>query len=355
MAGRRSAGGARRAALPARLSPQLATLSKTLPEGGDWLYEIKFDGYRILARIDRGKVRLVTRGGHDWTSKMAPLARALCGLGVRSAWLDGEIVVLDESGVPHFNALQNAFDSARTNGIRYFLFDVPYLDGYDLRALPLRERRARLEELLESNASEEVRFSAALSGDARSILRSACELKLEGILAKRADAPYVSARTTTWLKLKCAQQQEFVIGGYTDRSGSSSEVGSLLLGVYRADGQLVFAGAVGTGWNAKTGAELKTRLGELEVSRSPFAADGPVQSGRWSRGSRGAKHWVKPQLVAQVSFTEWTSDGSIRHASFQGLRADKPAKAVVRETPRPDPPSPRGRRRARSDPHGIAS
>jgi bifunctional non-homologous end joining protein LigD len=264
---------------------------------------------------------------------MAPLARALEGLGLRSAWLDGEIVVLDEDGVPSFNALQNAFDSARTDTIRYFLFDVPHLEGYDLRAVPLRARRAALERLLEGNASDELRFSAALPGDAESVLHSACELGLEGILAKRADAPYVSARTTTWLKLKCAEQQEFVIGGYTDRSGSSAEIGSLLLGVHRDDGQLAFAGAVGTGWSSKTATELKRRLREIEIASPPFAADAPARRGRWAKRSGGAKHWVEPRLIAQVTFTEWTADGLIRHASFQGLREDKPAEAVVREAP----------------------
>ena len=323
--------GAVKAALPAKLAPQLATLAKSVPSDGDWLYEIKFDGYRILARIDGGRVRLITRGGHDWTAKMVPLARAVEGLGLQSAWLDGEIVVLDEAGTPSFHALQNAFDSARSEGIQYFLFDAPYFGGYDLRTVPLRDRRSFLSQVLEGKTREAVRFSAEFPGDAESVLRSACELKLEGIIAKRADAPYVSARTVTWLKLKCSASQEFIIGGYTDRAGTSSEVGSLLLGLHRDDGKLVFAGGVGTGWSSKAAKELKARLKKLEVAKSPFAPDGPARKGRWSRRSAGAEHWVKPQLVAQVAFSSWTPDGLVRHASFQGLTDDKPAKAVTRE------------------------
>jgi bifunctional non-homologous end joining protein LigD len=231
--------GAVAAALPERLSPQLATLARSVPGGNDWLYEIKFDGYRVMIRIEHGKARLITRGGHDWTAKVPLLAQAIESLGLGSAWLDGELVVLKEDGTPDFNALQNAFDAAHTETIRCFLFDMPCLEGYDLRRVALEQRRALLERLLAERGGERLRFSAAFDGDPDRILQTACQLGLEGVIAKRKDAPYVSRRTETWLKLKCAERQEFVIAGYTERSGASREIGSLLLGVHDEAGRLI--------------------------------------------------------------------------------------------------------------------
>ena len=296
-----------------------------MPTTGEWIYEIKFDGYRILTRLDAGSARLFTRNGHDWTARMRPLARDLEACGVQSAWLDGEVVVMNSDGVPDFNALQNAFDGARTESIVYFLFDVPFLDGYDLRRVPLHARRALLKQLVEANGTERVRYSDDFPGDAASVLKSACAMKLEGIIAKRKDAPYVSARTDTWLKLKCSARQEFVVIGFTDRAGSKTEVGSLLLGYHDEDGKLRYGGSVGTGWNAATAADLRRRLAKIEVG-TPAVDPSTVKPGRWSRRKPGAEHWVKPELVAEVSFTEWTPDGHVRHPSFVGLRLDKPAK-----------------------------
>jgi len=324
--------GAVKAELPARLAPQLATLAKEVPTRGDWIYELKFDGYRLLARVDaKGQARLITRNGNDWTSKMEPLAAAVEALGVRSSWLDGEIVVLDDNGVPSFNALQNAFDSSRTGGIVFFLFDAPFFDGHDLRQVPLQNRRALVRRLVEAKGGETVRLSEAFSGDPARILQSACALKLEGIIAKRADARYVSERSEAWLKLKCQQRQEFVIAGYTDRAGSSAEVGALLLAYHDENGTLRSAGSVGTGWSAATAADLRKRLAKLELAE-PQIDTSTVPAGRWSRRSAGAEHWVKPTLVAEVSFGDWTPDGHIRHAKFEGLRDDKPAQAITRET-----------------------
>ncbi len=323
--------GAQRAALPESLSPQLATLSKDMPPQGDWLYELKFDGYRLLARTDaQGRVRLVTRNGNDWTSKMQPLAKAVAALGAKSSWIDGEIVVLNEEGNPDFNLLQNAFDAARTGNIVYFVFDLPYADGHDLRRVPLRERRAMLRRLVDAHGSETVRLSEHFTGDAAQILRGACELKFEGIIAKRADAPYVSDRATSWLKLKCSERQEFVIAGFTDRQGSRSQVGALVLGYHDDDGKLRPGGSVGTGWDAATAARLHARLVKLETDKPPFEA-GEVKPGRWSKRAAGAERWVKPELVAEVSFGEWTPEGHVRHGVFQGLREDKPAKSITRE------------------------
>ena len=325
--------GAVKAALPAKLAPQLASPAQTLP-AGDWVYEIKFDGYRLLARIENGEARLFTRRGHDWTQKMPELAKALAQLPVSSAWLDGEIVVIGDDGTPDFNALQNVFQRPHAGGIEYFVFDVPYLDGYDLRRVSLRERRARLKALLDRHPADHVRFSVDFDADPISILQSAEKMKLEGLIAKRADAPYVSERTVTWLKLKCRQRQEFVVVGYCDRGGEAgaAEIGSLLLGVY-ASGELKFVGGVGAGWNAKTAAGLKQRLVSLRTATSPFTRSEAVKRSRWARRAAGAERWVKPQLVAEVSFAGWTPDDQIRHAKFEGLRLDKPAREVVREAP----------------------
>ena len=325
-----AAAGAKKAALPATLKPQLATLSKAVPADGQWLYEIKFDGYRLLARIERGRARLFTRRGLDWSERMQPLVKELEAMGVASAWLDGEIVVLGEQGVPDFNALQNAFDAKRTGDIVFCLFDVPYFEGYDLRAVPLVSRRALLKALLEEKGTDRLRFSADFAGDGADILQSACKAGLEGVIAKRRDAPYVSARTEAWLKLKCAQRQEFVVIGYTDRSDGRPEIGSLLLGYHDEQGTLRSAGSVGTGWDAKTAAELHRRLTALKTT-TPAVDAKTLQPGRWSRRRAVDEHWVKPRLVAEVSFADWTPDGQIRHSVFQGLREDKRPLEITRE------------------------
>jgi bifunctional non-homologous end joining protein LigD len=320
-------------ALPASLSPQLATQASGLPAQGRWIFEIKFDGYRMLARFDGAtKPRLFTRNGHDWSSKLPALIDELAALKLQGTWLDGEVVVLGPDGLPDFNALQNAFDGAATRDITYFVFDVPWFEGHDLRAVPLRERRALLESFFASRGSDHVRLSSAFDADPVNLMRSVEQLKLEGIIAKRDDAPYVSRRTDSWLKLKTQQRQEFVIAGFTDRGGeaAATEIGSLLLGVHDDQGQLVSVGNVGTGWSGKAAAELKDRLLKLEVAKTPFDTP-PTGSKRWVRRSGVPERWVKPQLVAEVAFAHWTPDGHIRHAKYVGLRTDVPARQVRRE------------------------
>ncbi|MBE7416573.1 MAG: DNA ligase D [Ideonella sp.] len=338
--------GALKATPPAALAPQLATQANGLPvhgtdgapADGGWIFEIKLDGYRMLARFDGGAAapRLFTRNGHDWSARMQPLQRELAALKLKASWLDGEVVVPGPDGLPRFNALQNAFDAADTSDIVYYVFDLPYFEGHDLRAVPLRERRRLLEALLEQRGSEHVRLSATFDADPVQLMQSIEALKLEGLIAKRADSPYVSRRTDSWLKLKSRQRQEFVIAGFTDRSGDprAAEIGSLVLAVHDEHGRLRPAGNVGTGWSAKTAALLKTRLLKLEVGAPPFepAAAGDGKSKRWPKKSTWPERWVKPQLVADVNFADWTPDGSIRHATFVALRDDKPARQVQRET-----------------------
>ena len=322
-----------KAELPAKLEPQLATLSTGLPATGDWVFEIKFDGYRLMTRIDQGVPRLITRGGHDWSSKMPVLRKELASLGLQASWLDGEIVALGPNGIPDFNVLQNAFEHAAAGELLYFVFDVPFFEGYDLRQVPLRERRQLLKTFLESKQAAHLRYSADFEAEPASILESARRLNIEGIVAKRSDSPYVSARAETWLKLKTHLRQEFVIAGYTNRENiaRAAEIGSLLLGVYDEDLQLVSVGSVGTGWSSSTAAMLKQKLAQIEVAAAPFSAASVPAKGRWTKRPPGSERWVKPQLVAEVSFGQWTPDGQIRHATFVGLRADKPAKEVRRE------------------------
>lgn len=323
--------GAVKAPLPAALSPQLATLASAPPNDPDaWIYEIKLDGYRILARIDGRSVRLFTRNGHDWSSKLKRLVQALEKMKLAPCWLDGEIVVPDERGIPDFQALQNAFDEAHPEKIVYYLFDMPFHGGFDLRAAPLLERKNLLASLLAQSGLEPIRLSERLDANPREVLASACRMGLEGVIAKRSASPYVPRRSGDWLKLKCTQRQEFVIGGYTDPQGARQGLGSLLLGVYDSDGRLAYAGNVGTGFDQKTLRDLRKKLDANARIRSPFSDRTPLD---------GKAHWVNPRLVAEVSFGEWTRTGRIRHAVFQGLRLDKPPQSVVQETPAPPPPA----------------
>lgn len=318
-----------KADLPATLSPQLATLAAGVPATGQWVYEIKFDGYRLMTRLDHGKATLITSGGHDWTAKMPGLARELEDFGVKTGWLDGEIVVLGENGLPDFHALQQSFDHhTNSTGIIYFVFDVPFFEGYDLRGVELGTRRQLLKALFKEGGTEHVRFSADLEADPASILSSACQMNLEGVMAKRKDATYTSRRSETWLKLKCKQRQEFVVCGYTDRSDDSVQVGSLMLGVHDASGELVSVGSVGTGWDVAEASALKGKLARLEVAKAPFSS---VSKPGRSRRVAGSERWVAPRVVAEVEFAGWTPDGQIRHSCYVALRADKPATAVTRE------------------------
>ncbi len=315
--------GAVRATLPRKLSPELATLVASVPaDPGAWCYEIKFDGYRLLVRVDARKVRLLTRNGLDWSARFPALLKELTRLKLPSGWYDGEVVALNDQGVPDFGRLQTSFEDSQARAAILYLFDVPYHDGFDLRAVPLIARRELLAGILARRKSATVRFSAEFKEDPASILASACRLGLEGVIGKRADSPYRSRRSTDWIKLKCGRRQEFVIGGYTDPEGSREVLGSLLLGVYGADGALRYAGNVGAGFNGTALRSLAGPLKRLGTTRCPFAGTAKIPR---------RPHWLRPSLVAEVSFSEWTRDGRLRHPVFQGLRKDKDPKSIRRE------------------------
>ena len=338
----RAMSAAPRASLPAKLAPQLATLVERPPQdAGAWLYEIKFDGYRLLSRVEGKAVQLFTRNGNDWTDRLSTLHETLVKMKLPPGWYDGEIVVMNEAGLPDFGALQLAFDAASSAEIVYYVFDLPYCDGLDLRQQPLQVRRARLQQVLQASPAASVRFSEVFDAAAHDVVASACRLGLEGIVGKRVDSPYVSRRSADWIKLKCSRRQEFVIAGYTDPRGARNGLGALLLAVHDKDGALQYAGDVGTGFNDSTLGDLAARLKKLQTSKSPFGSATKVA---------GAPHWVKPQLVAEVSFGEWTRGGRIRHAVFQGLRADKPAAEIRREKAEPVARAARAAGAARSAP-----
>jgi len=327
--------GARKAAMPDFIAPQLATLVQAPPAGSDWVHEMKLDGYRMLCRVENRQVRMFSRNRNDWTAKFLSIAKAIARLPVASAWLDGEVVAMQPNGISSFQSLQNVLSMNDTGRLYFYAFDLLYLDGYDLRRVPLLERKRVLEGLIPPAGA--LRYSEHVAGSGSDFFEQACRMKLEGVIAKRARSGYVSGRGRDWVKIKCVLRQEMVIGGFTDPAGSRSGLGALLLGVYDPGGQLRYAGKVGTGFNDRMLVELRKRLDPLVQDRPSFA--NPPAGWEARRA-----HWVKPELVAEVNFAEWTNDGTLRHPSFQGLRHDKNPRDVVREVPAnaPEPaPQPR--------------
>jgi bifunctional non-homologous end joining protein LigD len=312
---------ARRAGQVPTYRAQLATLVDAPPQGAGWVHETKYDGYRIGCAIEGGRATLWSRRGKDWTAQFPEVAAAVRALGVRDALLDGEVAAVLPGGRTSFQALQNAFSGARRNLV-YFVFDLLQLEGEDLSARPLLERKAALARLL-GDANGIVRYAPHVDAPGADVLREACRLGLEGIVSKRADAPYRPGRNGMWVKAKCVARQELVIGGFTDPEGVREGLGALLVG-YHEGGALRFAGKVGTGFTNASARALRARLERLEQPEAPFT---PRPRGWLGKHA----HWVKPSLVAEVVFTEWTGDGKVRHASFQGIREDKRAEEVVRE------------------------
>jgi bifunctional non-homologous end joining protein LigD len=330
--------------LPTFIPPQLAQQSTKPPQGTGWLHELKLDGYRMQARKDGASVQLLTRTGLDWTHRMKTVATQLQSLPADTAILDGELVVLSPNGTTSFADLQAAFQEGVKKPLTYFAFDLLHLNGHNLRNLPLSERKDLLGQLMK-NTGEFVCLSEHLESDGEDVFRKACEFHAEGIVSKRATGRYSSGRSADWLKVKCIHEQEFVVGGFTLPSNGTHGIGALLLGYYenteagsrKAARKLIYAGRTGTGFTQKTHHILRDQLDVLRQSTTPF--DKPPAEAR-----RGAI-WVKPNLVAQVSFATWTADNLLRQAAFKGVREDKPANEVQREEPS-TAPKPRGRERA---------
>ncbi len=318
--------GARKAPLPRKLTPQLATLSEKAPEDSGWLSEIKFDGYRMVARIDNGKVIIFSRNGLDWTDKLPHLVASLANLPVEQAWVDGEVVSLNAEGHSSFSLLKNALSDKQTGGLFYYLFDLMHLDGYDLSQCTQIDRKNLLAQLL-AEPPPFIKYSEHYEGVPDRVREQACAMHLEGVICKRADAPYQQSRNRNWLKLKCVQREEFVIVGYTDPKGSRTGFGALLMGYYDSKGALHYAGGVGTGFNHAT---LKDLHGKLEAIERKI---GPRIIVHGEEGPPRGIHWVKPELIAELQFLDWTGDGVLRHATFLGLREDKEPMDVVREPP----------------------
>jgi len=314
--------GAKEGVMPRSLAPELATLVDRVPASGGWNYEIKFDGYRILARIEKDDVRLFTRNGKDWTDKLRGLVSEIKELKITSGWLDGEVVMLGKDGMPDFGDLQNAFEQGSTGDIIYYIFDVPYYGGYDVRGAALSDRRVLLKKIMTAAPVQRLRMSEDIGTNGSDILLSACGLGMEGLVGKRKDSHYISERSVDWIKLKCRKRQEFVIVGYTGSKRGAGEIGALLLGFFDEGGQLRYAGKVGTGFDRKTSIMLKEKLSAIETVTAKLIVK-PEDSNA---------HWVLPKIVAEVSFAEWTKDGRVRQAVFHGLRSDKPNSSVKKET-----------------------
>ncbi len=316
----------RKEAMPAFIPPQLASEAPEPPVGTHWVHELKLDGYRIQAHLDKaGKVRLYTRSGLDWTHRMASVARELARLSVESAILDGEVVVLEANGQSSFAALQAAFEEGAKHPLTYFVFDLLHLNGHNLRQEPLTERKQILAQMLDSLAEHEtVRYGQHIETEGMPIFTEACKLGAEGIVSKRADSAYMSGRSKSWVKIKCVRRQEFVIGGFTKPNNGTDGIGALLLGYYE-NKKLIYAGRTGTGFTQVNSRKLRKQLEAMRQTQMPFV-EVPASA------AKGAV-WVLPELVGEVQFSTWTADKLVRQASFKGLREDKKATEVHRETP----------------------
>jgi DNA ligase D-like protein (predicted ligase) len=322
------------APLPEWIRPQLTQLVDAAPEGDRWLHEIKYDGYRMHARLDRGVVKLLTRTGLDWTHKYPAITSAVAALDARQTYLDGELCGIGPDGITSFSMIQLASDSGNAAALVFYLFDLLYLDGQDFCPRPLIERKTRLVSLL-SDASTSLHYSDHQIGHGPAFHENACKASLEGIVSKRADAANAPGNRGLWLKVKCLHRQEFVVLGWTDPEGSRPFLGALLLGYHDPNERLVYAGRVGSGINTAELERLWKRLQPLATDKMPLDLPPPRSTRFGSPLVLSRVHWVRPELVAEVKFLAWTEDNLLRQVVYEGLREDKPAREVRRELPKP--------------------
>jgi len=310
-----------KAILPKESQPQLATLATHPPISSDWLHEIKYDGYRLMCHINKS-IKLMTRGQKDWTDKFQPLIQDIKLLNIQNTILDGEIVALDKNKLSNFQQLQNNLHDRNTQHLVYYVFDILYYNGYDLRDLPLIERKKILKSIFPNKNKLSIQYSDHIIGDGEKVFKKACQLSYEGIISKKIDSPYLQKRTKNWLKIKCMHRQEFIVCGVTKPKGKRSGFGSLILGYYDHNKNLHYAGLVGTGFNRDSLKEITTLLKNSHFHKSPFPPSINISN---------LSSWVKPTLVVEVEFKEWTKEGVLRHPSFKGVRSDKSASKVTRE------------------------
>lgn len=319
---------------PSWIKPQLTRLVEEAPAGPDWLHEIKYDGYRMHARLDGKQIKLLTRTGLDWSHRYRRTIKALGSLRVKSAYLDGELCALNADGVPVFSRLQAAMDEGKTDELIYFAFDLLHLNGKSTAGLPLIERKERLQRLLAKEIPG-LRYSEHVLGNGPAFHRQACRLGLEGAISKRLDRPYVPGDRGLWVKSKCLNREEFVVVGWSEPEGSRPHIGALLLGYYTEDGRLHYAGRAGTGMTVAELKRLAGVLAPLQIPRMPLAESPPRDSRFGSPLQLSRVHWVRPEVVVEVTYLTWTEDNLLRQVSYQGQREDKPAGQVVRPIPHP--------------------
>ena len=318
-----------RGGLPRWVKPQLCALADEPPQGPEWLHEIKYDGYRMHARLDRGKAQLLTRTGVDWTHKHPRVVSALSLLPVQQAYVDGELCGVRPDGKTSFSLIQAASDTGNADALVFSMFDLLYLEGDEISSAPLLERKERLRGLL-SNAGSPLQYSDHQIGRGPEFSARACELSLEGIISKRAEAPYEPGKRGQWVKVKCLNREEFVVVGWTDPEGSRRWLGALLLAYYTPDGRLVYAGRAGVGINDAELERLWRHLQPLATSEMPLDVLPPRTSRFGSPLVLNRVHWVRPELVVEVKYLTWTDDDLLRQVIYQGLREDRDPTEVRR-------------------------
>jgi bifunctional non-homologous end joining protein LigD len=308
--------------MPTVLYPQLATLVDQAPEGIEWIHEIKWDGYRILAYLNNKSIRLMSRNNKEWTTSFANIAALIKKKFKKNIILDGEVVLLDEQLRSNFQMLQNAMEANAEKAFIYYIFDILYYDQYDLTSLPLKERKNILKKLLVAINEPLLQYSDHIEGTGKDVFKMACKMSLEGIISKNVNSPYLQKRTKNWLKIKCSQRQEFIIGGYSPPKGNRRFFGSLFLGYHDKKGALIYCGNVGTGFTQDSLEVIYQKLRKNICKENPFTTRPPGVT---------SAIWVKPILICEVEFSEWTRDGSLRHPSFKGLRTDKKSKDIIQD------------------------